>query len=58
MISVRRHPNFENWIEVKDKETLIDQFSSLLQAVVFAKKIAKEKKMEIVLDIKDVKLLR
>tara|TARA_Y100000287_G_scaffold93305_1_gene74241 strand:- start:226 stop:411 length:186 start_codon:yes stop_codon:yes gene_type:complete len=52
LILVKRHPNFDNWIEVKQGDTLIDQFNSIISAIVFAKKIASKKKADLKINIK------
>jgi hypothetical protein len=52
MIKIERHVNLNNWINVSIYNKLVDQFSSRIEAVRFAKRIAKERRMK-VLDLDD-----
>jgi hypothetical protein len=52
MIKIERHVNLNNWINVSIYNKLADQFSSRIEAVRFAKRIAKERRMK-VLDLDD-----
>lgn len=44
MITIKRHPNLDNWIEVRYFSKLLNQFSSRVQAYRFACKEAKDRK--------------
>jgi len=52
MIKIERHVNFDNWINVSIYNKLVDQFSSRIEAVRFAKKLAQDRRMR-VLDLDD-----
>jgi|TARA_R110000751_G_scaffold234762_1_gene336341 hypothetical protein len=52
MIKIERHVNFDNWINVSIYNKLVDQFSSRIEAVRFAKKLAQKRRMK-VLDLDD-----
>ena len=47
MITIERHPNLDNWIEVRYFGKLLDQFTSTVQAYAFAKKQAQDKKAQL-----------
>jgi len=46
MLSVERHPNLDNWFEVRAFGKMLDQFTSAVRAIQFAKKIQKQKKID------------
>jgi hypothetical protein len=48
MITIERHPNLDNWLEVKYFGKLLDQFTSLVKAHQFADAEAKKKKTQVV----------
>jgi|DEB0MinimDraft_3_1074331.scaffolds.fasta_scaffold174258_2 hypothetical protein len=53
MLSVKRHPNLDNWFEVRIFGELIDQFTSAVKAIQFAEKIKKKERFDIVhIDLK------
>tara|TARA_B100000029_G_C16751224_1_gene658283 strand:+ start:210 stop:401 length:192 start_codon:yes stop_codon:yes gene_type:complete len=47
MIIIERHVNFDNWINVSVYNRLIDQFTSRIEAVRFAKKLAQDRRMKV-----------
>ena len=47
MIKIERHVNLDNWINVSIYNKLVDQFSSRIHAVRFAKKLAQERRMKV-----------
>jgi len=47
MITVQRHPNLDNWLEVRLADKLLDQFTSIVQAHAFAKSEANKNKTTI-----------
>ena len=46
MLSVERHPNLDNWFEVRVFDRLVDQFTSAVKAVKLAKEIQKKDKFD------------
>jgi hypothetical protein len=48
MLSVERHPNFDNWFEVRIFGELIEQFTSIAKAMQFAKKIKQKENFDTV----------
>ena len=46
MLSVERHPNLDNWFEVRVFDRLVDQFTSAVKAIKLAKEIQKEEKFD------------
>ena len=44
MITIERHPNLDNWIEVRYFGKLLDQFTSTIKAHKFASQQATKKK--------------
>ena len=46
MLSVERHPNLDNWFEVRVFDRLFDQFTSAVKAIKLAKEIQKEDKFD------------
>lgn len=48
MITIERHPNLDNWLEVKYFGKLLDQFTSLVKAHQFADAEAKKKKTKVI----------
>jgi hypothetical protein len=46
MLSVERHPNLDNWFEVRIFGRLVDQFTSAVKAIKLAKEIQKEDKFD------------
>jgi hypothetical protein len=46
MLSVERHPNLDNWFEVRVFDRLVDQFTSAVKAIKLAKEIQKEDKFD------------
>ena len=44
MISIERHPNLDNWFEVRFAEKVLSQFNSVVAAHAFAKHQAKKNK--------------
>lgn len=48
MITIERHPNLDNWLEVKYFGKLLDQFTSLVKAHQFASVEAKKKKTKVI----------
>ena len=47
MITIKRHPNLDNWIEVRYFGKLLDQFTSAIKAHRFASQQAAEKKTRV-----------
>jgi len=47
MITIERHPNLDNWIEVRYFGKLLDQFTSLVKAHRFASTQATKKKTRV-----------
>lgn len=48
MITIERHPNLDNWLEVRHFGKLLDQFTCLIEAHRFASKQAKQKHTTVV----------
>lgn len=48
MITIKRHPNLDNWLEVRYFGKLLDQFTSVVQAHRFAARQAKQKRAKVV----------
>jgi len=48
MITIERHPNLDNWIEIRYWGKLLDQFTSRIEAHRFAVAQAKEKRTKVV----------
>jgi hypothetical protein len=48
MITIERHINFDNWINVKLYRKLVDQFTCRNQAIVVAKELSRKHKVKIV----------
>ena len=48
MITIKRHVNFDNWINVNFYGKVVDQFTCRLQAHAFAKKLSKKYKAKVV----------
>jgi|TARA_R110000824_G_C14878510_1_gene643096 hypothetical protein len=48
MITIERHPNLDNWIEIRYWGKLLDQFSSRIEAYRFAQQQAQLKRTKIV----------
>ena len=48
MITIKRHPNLDNWLEVRYFNKLLDQFTCLVQAHRFAHRQAKKKHTTVV----------
>lgn len=46
MLSVERHPNLDNWFEVRVFDRLVDQFTSAVKAIKLAKEIQKKDKFD------------
>ena len=46
MLSVERHSNLDNWFEVRVFDHLVDQFTSAVKAIKFAKEIQKKDKFD------------
>ena len=46
MLSVKRHSNLDNWFEVRVFDRLVDQFTSAVKAIKFAKEIQKEEQFD------------
>jgi hypothetical protein len=46
MLSVERHPNLDNWFEVRVFDRLVDQFTSAVKAIKLAKEIQKEERFD------------
>ena len=46
MLSVERHPNLDNWFEVRVFDRLVDQFTSAVKAIKLAKEIQKEEQFD------------
>ena len=46
MLSVERHPNLDNWFEVRIFGRLVDQITSAVKAIKLAKEIQKEDKFD------------
>tara|TARA_B100000073_G_scaffold308534_1_gene279597 strand:- start:381 stop:548 length:168 start_codon:yes stop_codon:yes gene_type:complete len=44
MITIKRHPNLNNWIEIRFFSKLIDQVTGRAQAVRIAERVAKKNK--------------
>ena len=47
MIKIERHVNLDNWINVSIYNKLVDQFTSRVHAVRYAKKLAQERRMKV-----------
>ena len=47
MITIKRHVNLDNWIEVRFFGKLLDQFTSSSRAYAFARDTAEEKKVKV-----------
>ena len=47
MITIKRHVNLDNWIEVRFFNKLLDQFTSSARAYAFARDTAEEKKVKV-----------
>ena len=47
MITIERHPNLDNWLEVRHFGKLLDQFTSLVEAHRFASEQAREKRTRV-----------
>jgi hypothetical protein len=47
MIKIERHVNLDNWINVSIYNKLVDQFTSRVHAVSYAKKLAQERRMKV-----------
>jgi ribosomal protein L32E len=48
MITIKRHPNLTNWLEIRFFSELVEQVVGHAQAVRIASHIAKEKKSQVV----------
>ena len=48
MITIKRHPNLDNWLEVRHFNKLLDQFTCLIEAHRFASDQAKQKHTRVV----------
>ena len=48
MITIKRHPNLDNWLEVRHFNKLLDQFTCLIKAHRFANDQAKKKHTRVV----------
>jgi hypothetical protein len=48
MITIERHPNLDNWIEIRYFGKLLDQFTSRVHAVRFAKQSATKHRTKVV----------
>ena len=55
MITIKRHVNLDNWIEVRFFNKLLDQFTSSSRAYAFARDQAEEKRVQVYNFDKDVK---
>ena len=47
MITIERHPNLDNWLEVRYFGKLLDQFTCSIKALAFAKQQATNKKTQV-----------
>ncbi len=47
MIKIERHVNLDNWFNVSIYNKLVDQFTSRVHAVRYAKKLAQERRMKV-----------
>jgi len=47
MITIKRHVNLDNWIEVRFFNQLLEQFTSSSRAYAFARDQAEEKRVQV-----------